>query len=414
MNVDGVELNSEMNDPQATGRPVPLSDERAIDALLADIRRTTASRIIVIRGGVSWDGTMMGDQHVALRLAESYTVIYVDKETAGLRLRPGPGPMLRPTTLSRIHSKLYRLQPRVPPGKSYPGMQPVTDFAVRKNLDRLTRHLRRPVHAVISVSADGLSAVRTERRIYWSKDDYVAGAGLLGWPRRRLIREELRVKRLADTIVASSPVLYDKWKQYGREPIFIPNGTDYEHFAPARRLQMPADVDLRAPIAVFVGTISNRIDFSILESVLDSGVSLLMVGPRQRTLDATEFERLLLHENAQWLGAKPFSSLPAYVGVASVGVLPYHDSEFNRASFPLKTLEYMAAGLPVVSTDMPSIRWLNTDLIQVASDANAFAPLVYEAAQTASDHKRIENRMRFAERHDWRHRADQFVSVLAS
>ena len=59
-----------------------------------------------------------------------------------------------------------------------------------------------------------------------------------------------------------------------------------------------------------------------------------------------------------------------------VGVVPYRDSPFNRGSFPLKTLEYLAAGRAVVATDLPAVRWLATDLISVATTPPAFADQV--------------------------------------
>ena len=62
---------------------------------------------------------------------------------------------------------------------------------------------------------------------------------------------------------------------------------------------------------------------------------------------------------------------------------PYAESPFNRASFPLKTLEYLAAGLGVVSTDMPSARWLNTSLISLQSEPHDFALAVTGSPGTA-------------------------------
>ena len=60
--------------------------------------------------------------------------------------------------------------------------------------------------------------------------------------------------------------------------------------------------------------------------------------------------------------------------------MPYRDTPFNRGSFPLKTLEYLAAGRAVVATDLPAIRWLNTDLISVATTPAAFADHVARLA----------------------------------
>ena len=116
-----------------------------------------------------------------------------------------------------------------------------------------------------------------------------------------------------------------------------------------------------------VGHLTDRIDISLLEAVVDSGLSLLMVGPRDPRWEPERFERLIASPHVQWVGLKPFAALPGYLRLIDVGITPYQDTAFNRASFPLKTLEYLAAGRGAVSSDLPATRWLQTDLVQVAS-----------------------------------------------
>ena len=66
---------------------------------------------------------------------------------------------------------------------------------------------------------------------------------------------------------------------------------------------------------------------------------------------------------------RQFQELPSYLRVIDVGLTPYSQSDFNRASFPLKTLEYLAAGRPVVASDLPANRWLDTSHVSIAADA---------------------------------------------
>ena len=126
----------------------------------------------------------------------------------------------------------------------------------------------------------------------------------------------------------------------------IPNGCEAEHFATADRASPPQDVHLEGPVAGFIGHMSERIDLAMLEAVASSGVSLLLVGPRQKTFEIAKLDRLLALPNVQWVGPKEFEELPSYLRVIDVGLTPYSQSDFNRASFPLKTLEYLAAGRP--------------------------------------------------------------------
>ena len=74
------------------------------------------------------------------------------------------------------------------------------------------------------------------------------------------------------------------------------------------------------------------------------------------------FAALTARPNVSYAGRVPQEAVPSYLAAADIGITPYTASPFNRASFPLKTLEYLGAGLPVVSTDLPGARWLLDDL----------------------------------------------------
>ena len=97
---------------------------------------------------------------------------------------------------------------------------------------------------------------------------------------------------------------------------------------------------------------------------------------------------------------------------SAVGLVPYTDTQFNRASFPLKTLEYLAAGLPVVSSDLPSVRWLATDQVEIAGDPHTFGDAVDRAVEQSSDPALREQRQSFARGHDWANRVATLAAAL--
>ena len=106
----------------------------------------------------------------------------------------------------------------------------------------------------------------------------------------------------------------------------------------------------------------------------------------------------------------PFADLPRYLMVIDVGITPYADTQFNRASFPLKTLEYLAAGKPAVSTDLPAVSWLGTDLITVAiGDGFGEATRALTFDNSAAS---VSQRKKFAATHSWERRAEQFANFI--
>jgi teichuronic acid biosynthesis glycosyltransferase TuaH len=199
---------------------------------------------------------------------------------------------------------------------------------------------------------------------------------------------------------------------HGRSATLVPYGCDAEHFATTRHVTPAADVDLPRPIAGFMGHLGDRIDLAILRAVIDTGHSVLLVGPRHPRADPAALSDLLAHPNVQWTGARAFEELPTYLAHMDVGLLPYDFSAFNMGSFPLKTLEYLAAGLPVVATGLPAIRWLDCPHITTADTASDFAAEVRRVLARGSDRQDVVERQRFAREHTWARRAEAFACCL--
>jgi teichuronic acid biosynthesis glycosyltransferase TuaH len=251
--------------------------------------------------------------------------------------------------------------------------------------------------------------------VLYGTDDWLAGAELLGLSRRRLATEERRALRRADRVLAVGPELADRWSRLGANPLVFPNGCDpraysrVPHTAPG-----PVPAGFPTPVAGVVGQLSDRIDIGFLTAVADSGVGLLLVGPRQARWSPARAEALLARPNVHHVGPVPFEELPRWFARIDVGLTPYADSAFNRASFPLKTLEYLAAGLPVVSTNLPASRLLReeTGQVWIAEDHRGFADAVREAAISSVAPGAVDRRMAAAERHSWAARADQFARVV--
>jgi teichuronic acid biosynthesis glycosyltransferase TuaH len=122
---------------------------------------------------------------------------------------------------------------------------------------------------------------------------------------------------------------------------------------------------------------------------------------------------LLARPNVHHVGAVPFEELPRWFARMDVGLTPYTDSAFNRASFPLKTLEYLAAGRAVVSTDLPASARLRTESTQVwiAADHRGFADAVRQAAACPRTPEVVEQRRAVARRHSWAARAEEFARL---
>ncbi len=371
--------------------------------------------LVVVCGGAPWDGHRLAGRHMAERLAVYTPVLYVDPPLSHLtpRLHPHLAPSLEGPRLRLLGPSLARLTPLVQPGSHRPGMRAFGQAFVRHALRGAVKQLGARVRAVVVIGQrDLLGACDEEQRVLYVTDDFAAGAGLMGVSARYLRRVEQRLLRRATHVVVCSPGLADKFRARGVDPIFVPNGVDAELFAGTDSAPLPDDVDLPPPIVGFVGHLSNRIDLGMLEAVAERGHSLLLVGPRQRTFQLQRLTALLERPSVRWVGPKPFEQLPSYLRMIDVGLVPYSDSSFNRASFPLKTLEYLAAGRAAVATDLPAVRWLDTDHVRVASDSSRFADEVDQVLGEGSGPAQIALRREFAAGHGWDQRAATFAQAL--
>ena len=250
-------------------------------------------------------------------------------------------------------------------------------------------------------------------RAYWAKDDFVAGAALFGVNAAMLARRERQVAAAADLLIAANPVVAAMWRSRGRDPLLIPFGTDAPAYLATDRAPLPPGVRLPPPVAGFIGRLNARTDLALLEAIADRGRSLLLVGPQDPGCDQQRFTALHHRPNVHWAGRQPAAALPGYLRLIDVGLVPYTPSPFNHASFPLKALEYLAAGRPVAATDLPALRALGTDLIHITTPASFADHVDYLLTQPRTPGLAARCQA-FAAQHTWARRAADIHHALTA
>jgi glycosyltransferase involved in cell wall biosynthesis len=137
----------------------------------------------------------------------------------------------------------------------------------------------------------------------------------------------------------------------------LPNGVDWEVWG-ACVSNLPAEppefAKIPRPRVLLTGNLQSKLDFQSLTRLAHArpDIQIVLVGPAEQGVDLPE-ARVNLH----WLGAKAYREMPAYYAHADAGVLPLLPTDYNRASCPLKLLEYLAAGLPVAASRIPATEY---------------------------------------------------------
>ena len=370
--------------------------------------------VIVLCANRNYDGIKAACRHMATQLSRLVPVLYVDPPVSVLRGDRAMAESIRRPRLRIQAPGLARLTPIVQPGPSRRLTTSMTTMLVRRQLGQAAAALGCRVRAVISAwpQYPVFGSCREGVRVYWATDDFLGGAELMGLHARSLWGRERRVAAGADLIAAVSPVLVQRWASRGVPTILVPNGVDLAAYQDVDRAPRPPDVRLSGRVAGFVGHINARIDLGLLEAVAGGGRSLLVVGPRTPSFRSARFDALMARRNVCWVGPKSFDDLPSYLGLMDVGLVPYGDTPFNRASFPLKVLEYLAAGRGVVAADLPSIRWLETDLVTMSHEPSVFAASVGAALDGPVVPGLAKRRKAFAAQHDWANRATTMYSAI--
>jgi glycosyltransferase involved in cell wall biosynthesis len=365
--------------------------------------------------GDEWGLHPTSAQHIIRRLAQQYRMLYVN--ASGLRR-----PTLTWYDVRRVASRLRALvQPRAAQGNvsfQSPFVVPFNDVGAvrrwnRKHLVRTmrreleARHLDSPVlFAVTPVGAEVVGSLDESLIVYYITDEYAELPNVC----RSYVRDlEAVLLDQADVIFVTSRTLQLAKQGRKTQPILLPHGVDFEHFSAAVGPATPIPAELAGlprPILGFYGLLAPWIDRSILEQLASgfSHGSVVLIGPAWAGCP------LPRAANIHWLGPRSYGELPSYAAHFDVALIPFVNNSLVASVNPLKFLEYLALGLPVVSTPLPDLERFD-GLFYRAENAEEFIQQARLALQQDCEQRRQERRMA-ASRESWQSRVDTVVQAM--
>lgn len=308
----------------------------------------------------------------------------------------------------------------------------VTMAAVAAQLDVDLYHLGKP--QPINGLA-GLLASRARRRpLYLDCDDYEAGSNRFsfGWQRRVFAWWEDHLPARALGVTANTRFLARRALEHGApRTTLVPNGIDRERFVP---LPAPQRAALRrslgcdqGPLIGYIGSLSlnnHPVDLLLRSFALvlasEPQAMLLIVGGGEDALSLqTLAAQLGIARRVRFAGHVPLSAVAGFTSLCDITVDPVHDDDVARARCPLKLIESLALGIPMVTGDVGD-RWALLDQgragrLVTAGSPTALAsgllellrdqPLRAALGHVAQTH---------AARYDWRVLARQWQTIYES
>lgn len=298
----------------------------------------------------------------------------------------------------RVHDNLTVITPMVVP---LPGNSAVAKL----NAQLLTRQIRavlrdlprRPVQLwTFAPDVDYLCGQFDESCVvYYCVDEF---SQFTGYDVGAILAAERRLALQSDLVVVTSRQLLEAKRPISRRIELLPHGVDVEHFATAHRdeVTIPEDVaHLPRPILGFWGLIQDWVDIDLLVSIARQRPDWSMVLIGEAATDVSKLEQL---PNVHLLGRRDYQQLPAYAKAMDVGLIPFRLNPLTAAVNPIKLREYLAAGLPVVSTPLPEV-CAYQPFVSVGSTADAWVRAC-EAA-FCDDARQAEQRMHAMQAESW-------------
>ncbi|MCF7505025.1 glycosyltransferase [Vibrio sp. L3-7] len=312
--------------------------------------------------GEDFGGLPSSTQHLVRHLAKTHKVLWVN--SIGLRQ-----PKLSTKDVTRAFNKLF--------GKTNAVTQNMLDSSGQSNItvvnlktipapaSKVSRKLAqqmmlkqlKPIIAELNLHAPilwtslptavdlcghlGESAV-----VYYCGDDFSALAGV---DHQTVADHESELIEKSDLIFAASKKLMAKFPEDKAQ--LLPHGVDVSLFSTptVRADDLPSN---HRPIAGFYGSLSKWLDYEMIGHVANAMPEwdFVFIGPNE--LDTLALPNL---SNVHYLGPRPHHTLPSYSQHWDVSLLPFIDNEQIRACSPLKLMEYLAAGTPIVTTPFPAL-----------------------------------------------------------
>ena len=199
-----------------------------------------------------------------------------------------------------------------------------------------------------------------------------------------LTRLESELLERADVVFTGGYSLYESKRQRHSNVHAFASSVDTAHYLPARDRSVAEPADLAGiarPRIGYFGVIDERIDLDLIEAVASQRPEwqILMIGPTAKVDPAA----LPKQANIHWLGMKRYAELPRYLAGLDVGWMPFAINDATRFISPTKTPEFLAAGVPVVSTPVHDVvrSWGADRFVAIAGDVDTSIAAITETLE---------------------------------
>lgn len=336
-----------------------------------------------------WDFVYQRPQHLISRLAKTMKILLIEE--------PWHRPEQDGSRLTKITANLHVLQPNV--------------HQLEEIATVLPAYTNKDVTVGWFYSASFLPLLdyfSFETVIYDCMDEL----SLFKGAPQKLVEQEQRLMHKADIVFTGGKSLYESKVQHHDNVHCFPSSVDRDHFAHALNgIALPEDIaSIAGPIVGYFGVIDERIDLALLNetALLKPELSFVMIGPLAKI---GEHDLPRLH-NIHYLGMKDYNELPGYLKAFSIAMMPFALNDATKYISPTKTLEYMAAGKPIISTAIHDVVRDYSENVSIISTSDEFSEAIDMLLFKAGNVVDIVDYEEILEKTSWDATAEKMQSLL--
>lgn len=208
-----------------------------------------------------------------------------------------------------------------------------------------------------------------EKLVYHCVDDLSSVPGVDELSFNKMERDFLSH---CDYVFVTAPKLKERCERYNPKVTYLSNVVDYEHFSKSQVLHESNDVKR----IVYHGVLSDfKLDFPLLNLIVKDNpqYEFILVGEEREGQASSMLEEISRSTNVRRIGYVPYSELPDVLSQCDLGILPSQINDYTNSMFPMKFYEFIAAGLPIVSTKLHAIKDIESPYVERFSSTIEFS-----------------------------------------
>lgn len=335
-----------------------------------------------------WDFVYQRPQHVISRMAKNYKILFVEE--------PWHRPEESGSRLNKVSDMLHVLQPNTT------GIDGISNI-IREYAD-VTSDMIAWFYSPSFVSI--LSQINFSTVIYDCMDELSLFKGAPA----ELIEHERYLIANADIVFTGGKSLYESKAKLHENVHCFPSSVDRAHFAKALNgIAVPGDIAaIQLPVIDYCGVIDERINLELLDGAAARlpEAAFVMIGPLAKIGE----HDLPRRRNIHYLGMKDYSELPGYIKAFKLAMMPFALNDATKYISPTKTLEYMAAHKPIISTAITDVVRDYAHCVSIVNNIDDFESAVREILIMEDKDAVTDNYDKILDRTSW----DNTVSKMHS